>query len=79
VRPGCTGLWQVSEACTGLISAAPEYDRYYLANRSLRLDIWVLMRTCVKMVGARRLRQPGARTHLDPRRDGTPARRAPDI
>ncbi len=54
VRPGCTGLWQVSEACTGLISAAPEYDRYYLANRSLRLDIWVLMRTCVKMVGARR-------------------------
>lgn len=49
VRPGCTGLWQVSEACTSLISAAPEYDRYYIEHRSLRLDLWILWRTARKM------------------------------
>jgi lipopolysaccharide/colanic/teichoic acid biosynthesis glycosyltransferase len=51
VRPGCTGLWQISDACAGLISAAPEYDRFYLANRTLRLDAWVLGRTALKMLG----------------------------
>ena len=49
VRPGCTGLWQVSEACTDLIGASPEYDLYYLAHRSLRLDLWLLYRTVLKM------------------------------
>src|SRR3546814_13286277 len=51
VRPGCTGLWQVSEACTDLISAAPEYDQAYLAGRSLRLDVWILAQTTRKMLG----------------------------
>jgi lipopolysaccharide/colanic/teichoic acid biosynthesis glycosyltransferase len=51
VRPGCTGLWQVSESCTGLIGAAPEYDRFYLHHRSLRLDLWILFRTALKMTG----------------------------
>ncbi len=51
VRPGCTGLWQISESCTDLISAAPEYDRHYLEHRSLRFDLWVLYRTALKMVG----------------------------
>jgi lipopolysaccharide/colanic/teichoic acid biosynthesis glycosyltransferase len=51
VRPGCTGLWQISEACTELISESPEYDRFYLAHRTLRLDLWVLWRTALNMVG----------------------------
>lgn len=51
VPPGCTGLWQVSRACTDLIGNAPEYDRFYLANRTLRLDLWVLYRTARKMLG----------------------------
>jgi lipopolysaccharide/colanic/teichoic acid biosynthesis glycosyltransferase len=51
VRPGCTGLWQISEGCTGLISSTPEYDRYYLQQRNLRLDLWVLGRTALKMAG----------------------------
>lgn len=51
VRPGCTGLWQISAASAGLIREAPEYDRFYLANRSLRLDLWVLYRTALNMVG----------------------------
>lgn len=51
VRPGCTGLWQVSEGCTDLIGSSPEYDRYYLGQRTLRFDLWVLYRTALKMVG----------------------------
>lgn len=51
VRPGCTGFWQVSEACTGLIGDSPEYDRWYVAHRGVRLDLWVLWHTLAKMVG----------------------------
>lgn len=51
VAPGCTGLWQISESCTDLIGAAPEYDRFYLEHRSWRLDLFVLVRTALKMVG----------------------------
>lgn len=45
VRPGCTGLWQISEAAGGLIGEAPEYDLYYLARGGIRLDLWILART----------------------------------
>jgi len=73
VRPGCTGIWQVSEASRGLIREAPEYDDFYLEHRTLRLDAWILYRTVRKMLGARRpvdldgvpawaLRQPDAVT-----------------
>lgn len=51
VRPGCTGLWQISDACTDLIGAAPQYDCYYLASRTLRLDLWLLFRTSLSMLG----------------------------
>ncbi len=51
VRPGCTGLWQVSVASTELLNESPEYDRFYLAHRSLRLDLWILWRTAINMLG----------------------------
>jgi lipopolysaccharide/colanic/teichoic acid biosynthesis glycosyltransferase len=51
VRPGCTGLWQIGLGCTGLIGEAPEYDRYYLRNQSLALDLWILFRTGLLMLG----------------------------
>jgi lipopolysaccharide/colanic/teichoic acid biosynthesis glycosyltransferase len=51
VRPGCTGFWQISDACTGLIGDAPEYDRFYVAHRGVRFDLWVLGHTAVKMLG----------------------------
>ena len=54
VRPGCTGLWQVSESCDGLIGAAPEYDSFYVANRSWRIDLWIGFRTALKMTGVGR-------------------------
>jgi len=45
VRPGCTGLWQISEAAGGLIGEAPEYDLHYLEHGGLKLDLWILART----------------------------------
>ena len=51
MRPGCTGFWQISDACTGLIADAPEYDRYYVAHRGVRFDLWVLGHTAAKMLG----------------------------
>lgn len=51
VRPGCTGLWQVSKACTELIDVTPGYDRFYVENRSVRLDLWILLQTAIFMVG----------------------------
>lgn len=45
VRPGCTGLWQISQHVTGLIHEHPEYDVTYVEQRSLRLDLWIMWRT----------------------------------
>jgi hypothetical protein len=45
VPQGCTGLWQISEAKCDLPSNHPEYDLFYVANHSLRMDLWILWRT----------------------------------
>ena len=50
-RPGCTGLWQISTACTELIAEAPEFDVLYVEQRTARLDLWILYRTALKMLG----------------------------
>jgi len=44
-RPGCTGLWQVSDRCTGMIGEAPEFDEYYPRHQNARLDLWIFLRT----------------------------------
>ena len=51
VRPGITGLWQVSMGASGLIGETPEYDLWYLANRSWRLDLWIMWRTVGLILG----------------------------
>ncbi|MGH9136468.1 MAG: sugar transferase [Acidimicrobiales bacterium] len=53
VRPGCTGLWQISKASDGLISESPEYDRFYVRHQSIRFDLWILAHT-VPVMAARR-------------------------
>lgn len=50
VRPGCTGLWQVSEAAIGPIYASLQYDRFYVSNYSLKLDTQILGRTLLLML-----------------------------
>jgi lipopolysaccharide/colanic/teichoic acid biosynthesis glycosyltransferase len=55
VKPGCTGLWQLSEDAAKLIGEAPAYDLFYVRNRSVRLDAWVLWRTVTRWCGRRPL------------------------
>jgi lipopolysaccharide/colanic/teichoic acid biosynthesis glycosyltransferase len=55
VRPGITGLWQVSKAVEQMIADHPEYDRFYVANLSGRLDRWIAWRTVTGFLGRDRL------------------------
>ena len=48
--PGCTGIWQVSEASSGLIWDAPEYDLFYVKHACLRLDLWILGQTVLGLI-----------------------------
>jgi lipopolysaccharide/colanic/teichoic acid biosynthesis glycosyltransferase len=49
VRPGCTGLWQVSDRCDRMIHEHPEFDEWYLEHRSVRVDLWILARSVLVM------------------------------
>lgn len=55
IRPGLTGLWQVSVACVGLLGEAPEYDRFYVEHRTVRMDLWILWRSVLKVLHVGRL------------------------
>lgn len=50
VRPGCTGVWQISVARARLIGDDPAFDELYLARRSWALDFWVLGRTALVLL-----------------------------
>lgn len=45
VKPGITGIWQISADRTRQIHEDISYDLFYIANRSLLLDILILIRT----------------------------------
>lgn len=45
VRPGLTGLWQVSGRNNTTYEHRVELDEYYVRNRSLKLDLQILLKT----------------------------------
>ena len=45
VRPGVTGLWQVSSRSHGDLHVQQSDDTYYIRNWSLRLDLEILLHT----------------------------------
>jgi lipopolysaccharide/colanic/teichoic acid biosynthesis glycosyltransferase len=51
IPQGCTGLWQISVHAGLLPHETPMYDLFYVRHRTVRLDLWVLYRTALLMVG----------------------------
>ena len=47
IKPGLTGLWQVSPHRNAEINHNLEYDFYYIENQSLVLDIVILILTTI--------------------------------
>ncbi len=45
VKPGLTGLWQILGRKDLPLKKNIEYDLYYVANRSLWFDLWILLLT----------------------------------
>ena len=45
VTPGLTGLWQVTARRDPSFERNMELDREYIANQSLAMDLWILLRT----------------------------------
>src|SRR5208282_2035625 len=47
VKPGITGLWQLSGDRNYLIHENIEYDLYYIKNRNFFMDFAILLHTCI--------------------------------
>ena len=55
VRPGVTGLWQISEAGSRLVLEATEYDAHYVAAINVRLDCWIVWTTLKQCLGGKQI------------------------
>jgi lipopolysaccharide/colanic/teichoic acid biosynthesis glycosyltransferase len=53
VKPGLTGLWQVSGRSDVPPRRRTAIDRYYVRHRSLALDCQIILRTFVATVSMR--------------------------
>lgn len=50
VRPGCTGLWQISPDVEKLVGEVPQYDLHYVHHATARLDAWILRQTLLTLI-----------------------------
>ena len=53
VRPGITGLWQITVRSAGSTREQESYDSYYIRNWSVWLDLYVLSRTIAAVASGR--------------------------
>jgi Undecaprenyl-phosphate galactose phosphotransferase WbaP len=53
VRPGVTGLWQITVRNDGALDEHQRYDSYYIRNWSVWLDLYILARTVGSVLAAR--------------------------
>lgn len=53
VKPGVTGLWQVSGRSQVTLEEMVRLDVDYASRRSFRLNLWILVRTVPAVLGAR--------------------------
>jgi lipopolysaccharide/colanic/teichoic acid biosynthesis glycosyltransferase len=50
VRPGITGLWQISRARAFPIHENPQYDLHYIRNQNFLLDCTIIFRTVTAVI-----------------------------
>jgi lipopolysaccharide/colanic/teichoic acid biosynthesis glycosyltransferase len=53
VRPGITGLWQVSSRSDGDLGEQEEADTFYIRNWSIWMDLYVLARTPIAVLAGK--------------------------
>ena len=53
MRPGITGLWQITVRSDGGTDEQESYDSYYIRNWSVWLDLYVLSRTIAAVASGR--------------------------
>jgi lipopolysaccharide/colanic/teichoic acid biosynthesis glycosyltransferase len=53
VRPGITGLWQITLRSAGTTAEQESYDSYYIRNWSVWLDLYILSRTIAAVASGR--------------------------
>jgi len=53
VRPGITGLWQITVRSEGGVEKQQAFDTYYIRNWSVWLDLYILSRTLAAVASGR--------------------------